>query len=308
MEPSKQTRNMNQLMQVALYLRTGLGLVFIIGGLSKLSQLLNSATHDGMVASYMGTSGYINALFQEYLFTGTLGQMISPSGFLTLLSSFEFLSGVALVAGFLVRPLSLLYGFLLWSFVIALPTMTVPGVAFEAETYTAPAIFVQIRDIALSGMMFVLFNLGAGPYSIDGRQVTNAPAGDPQLLRLLLRFSLALPFIVGGFFGAFASVNDFATVQWLLAGVGLLLLLGPDQSVRVAGAAVVVVMVWYLAQKFSFDKSLIANLNGIKRELALMAAGASLTLVGGGERFTLPDMIRRSRAYLTDYLGANPAR
>lgn len=84
------------------------------------------------------------------------------------LSTFELLSGVALVAGFLVRPLALFYGFLLWSFVIALPTHTVPGVGIETKTYMAPAILVQIRDITLSGLMFVLYNLGAGARSLDG--------------------------------------------------------------------------------------------------------------------------------------------
>ena len=57
-----------QLALVAGFLRIGLGLVFVIGGISKLSLLLNSTTHDGMVASYMGTTGYINTLFQGLSF------------------------------------------------------------------------------------------------------------------------------------------------------------------------------------------------------------------------------------------------
>ena len=184
----------------ALVLRSGLGLVFLIGGISKLSLLLNSATHDGMVANYMGTSGYINELFQQYLFTGAIGGIITPSLFLTSLSTFELLSGIALLAGLMVRPLALIYGFLLWSFVFSLPVMTVPGIDIGVKTYTSPAIFVQIRDIALSGMMFVLFNLGAGYKSIDSKFITPPNTVNWNVLGLLLRLSLGLMFIVSGFF------------------------------------------------------------------------------------------------------------
>ncbi|WP_299729287.1 DoxX family membrane protein [uncultured Endozoicomonas sp.] len=145
---------------IASFLRVGVGLLFVIGGLSKLSLLLNSTTHDGMVANYMGTEGYINTLFQAYLFSD--GSLLTPSVFLKTLSAFELVSGFFLIVGFMVRPLALFYGFLLWSFVVALPVHTVPGVEVDVKTYTSPAIFVQIRDITLSGMMFVLFNLGAG--------------------------------------------------------------------------------------------------------------------------------------------------
>ena len=53
----------------ALVLRIGLGLVFFSGGLNKLILLLNSNTSDAMVNSYMGTAGYVNAFFTDYLFT-----------------------------------------------------------------------------------------------------------------------------------------------------------------------------------------------------------------------------------------------
>ncbi|MFT5709139.1 MAG: putative membrane protein YphA (DoxX/SURF4 family), partial [Oceanospirillaceae bacterium] len=124
---------------IGFILRVGLGAVFIIGGISKLSLLLDTSTHNAMVANYMSTSGYINEMFQQFLFTGMLGNLISPSSFLISLSVFELLSGVALVVGFMVRPLSLIYAFLLWAFVIALPTMTVPGMEIASKTYTSPA-------------------------------------------------------------------------------------------------------------------------------------------------------------------------
>jgi len=284
---------------VAFYLRTGLGLLFIIGGLSKLSLLLGSSTHDGMVASYMGTSGYINSLFQDYLFTGWVGELLSPSLFLTSLSAFEFFSGIALVAGFLVRPLALIYGFLLWTFVIALPTMTVPGVTIDVKTYTSPSIFVQIRDIALSGVMFVLFNLGAGKYSLDYRMGQAHRNVDWNNLGLLLRFSVGMIFIVAGFFGAFSKVPNFATAQPILAIIGLGLIFGNEKIVKISGIAVMCVMLWYILFKLNVDKGIIANLNGVKREFAIFSAGLALFFVGGGLRFTLSDILHRTQGYFS---------
>ena len=121
-----------QVALVAAFLRIGLGLVFVIGGISKLSLLLNANTHDGMVASYMGTAGYINTLFQDFLFFE--GSFLTPSVFLMLLSAFELVSGIALVAGFLIRPLALIYGFLLWSFVIALPVFLVSQLGWQQQS------------------------------------------------------------------------------------------------------------------------------------------------------------------------------
>ena len=53
----------------ATILRIGLGLVFVIGGYSKLSQLLDPDRMAGIVENYVGGKGYINQLFLNYLFT-----------------------------------------------------------------------------------------------------------------------------------------------------------------------------------------------------------------------------------------------
>jgi len=283
----------------ALLLRSGLGLLFIIGGVSKLSLLLNSSTHDGMVANYMGTSGYINTLFQQYLFTGGMGELLTPSLFLTILSGFELVSGIALVSGFLVRPLALLYAFLLWTFVIALPVMTVPGVTVDVKTYTSPAIFVQIRDIALSGMMFVLFNLGAGKAALDNRFSSHVSEISWDNLGLLLRFSIGAMFIVAGFFGSFPSVPSFSTYQIILAAIGLCLIFGNVKVVKAAGFTTVLVMLWYMAHKLNMDKGFIENLNGFKREFAFVAAGGTLFMLGGGRLFTMNDLVKRARKYFS---------
>ncbi|MEH6454962.1 MAG: DoxX family membrane protein [Cocleimonas sp.] len=293
--------------QVALMLRVGLGLVFVIGGTSKLSLLLGSSTHDAMVANYMGTSGYINTIFQQFLFPGGTDGFFNPSVFLTALSTFELFSGIALIAGFLVRPLSIFYAFLMWTFVVSLPVLTVPGVEITVQTYTSPALFVQIRDVALSGMFFVLFNLGSGIKSIDNRFFSQPKTINWNVLGLLLRFALAMVFIIAGFFGGFAKIATFTTWQPLLAVIGLLLIFGNDKVVRGAGLAVVAVMIWYMTQKLNMDKDIIGNLNGIKREFALGACGGALLMLGGGLWFTLPDLIERTKCYIAQFRGTDNA-
>lgn len=302
------TKINNRYDQAALLLRVGLGLVFVIGGMSKLSLLLGSgAAHDGMVANYMGTSGYINTIFQQFLFPGGTEGFFNPSLFLTALSAFELFSGIALIAGFLVRPLSIFYAFLMWTFVVSLPVLTVPGVEVTVKTYTSPALFVQVRDVALSGMFFTLFNLGSGLLSVDNRFLKSNKSINWDVLGLLLRFSLAMVFIVAGFFGGFAKIATFGTWQPLLAVIGLLLIFGSDKVVRGAGIAVVAVMLWYMAQKLSMDKSIIGNLNGIKREFALAACGGVLLMLGGGSLFTLQDLITRSKNYIGSFRGIDNA-
>ena len=298
-----QTQKTNRYDMAALFLRIGLGLVFIIGGTAKLSLLLVSATHDGMVANYMGTSGYINTIFQQFLFPGGFDGFFNPSVFLIILSAFELCSGIALIVGFLVRPLAVFYAFLMWTFVVSLPVLTVPGVEITVKTYTSPALFVQVRDIALSGMFFVLFNLGSGMNSVDNRFITERKPINWDVLGLLLRFSLAMVFIVGGFFGGFEKIATFATWQPILAIIGLLLIFGNDKVVRGIGFAVIAIMLWYMTQKLSIDKGVIANFNGIKREFALAAGGGVLLILGGGSLFTMPDLISRGKQYISMFTG-----
>lgn len=271
---------------MALWLRLGLGTVFVIGGCSKLSQLLDVNRSAAIVEQYMGPAGYINTFFTEYLFAGPLGYVLSPWGFLTALSSFELLSGLFLLAGFLVRPLALIYAFLLWTFVFSLPVVTTPGVDPQVATYTAPALFVQARDIALSGLMFVLFNLGSGRYSVDKIMKINVQTGQSvsfDALALLSRLSLAAPLLVGGFFAGMSNIQSFALPGLLLIIIGAGLLSGI--GLRSLAIAAVAAMLWYMMTKLSMDKSLIANLNGFKREFALAAGYGLLAFYGGGNRY-----------------------
>lgn len=280
--------------QIALVLRIGLGSVFLIGGINKLSQLLDPVEKFAIVATYLGLLGYINEFFSQFVFQGPLGAVVTPWGFLTTLSTFEVGSGLALLIGLMVRPLALVFGLLLWTFVAALPVVTAPGVEAGVPMITAPAMLVQIRDIALSGMMFVLYNLGPGAYSFDEALFgQHASSSDTywDTLGLLLRMSIAAPLIVGGVFAGFDHIQNFQTDWRILVPLGLALVIG--LGVRWVGAAVLAVMLWFVSRKLDLDSSLIANLNGFKREIAFLGAGAVLALVGGGAKYTLSDIYMR---------------
>lgn len=284
----------------AFVLRIGLGLVFTIGGWSKLSQLIDPARSEAIVALYTGPKGYINTFFLDYLFYD--GAWLTPWSFLTVLSTFELLSGLALLAGLLVRPLALLYAFLLWTFVFSLPVVLTPGVAVSETTYLAPALFVQVRDITLSGLMFMLFNLGPGRWSLDERLMGPTVQGTRvswDHLGLLLRLSLAVTLLVAGFFAGLSNIKDFGMPAVVLIAAGVAMLV-EGRAARVAGGVLIAMMVIYMAGKLSFDKSLIANLNAIKREFALVAAGLVLALRGGGDHFTLPALWARISGTIVD--------
>lgn len=280
----------------ALVLRIGVGVVFISGGVNKLVKLFGSATHDALVSTYVSPSGYINAFFFDYFFGGRFGDWATPSLFLTALSSFEVVTGILLVAGLFVRPISLIYGFLLWTFVMALPVTTTPGVVPWAKTYLSPAMLVQIRDIGLSGMMFVLYVLGSGARSLDYRlwqRDTARPRPQWDHAGLLLRLSVAVVFIVGGTFASMDHITSFATPPWILLILGLAL--AGCVGVRVAGYATAAVMLWYIFTKFNLDKGLIGNLNAVKREFAFLAAGVVLGRLGGGTAFSLTELWEKVR-------------
>lgn len=286
----------------ALILRIGLGLIFITGGLWKLTRLLDAERAAAILERYTASNGYINQFFQDYLFTGWLGEIVTPWGFLTALSSFELVSGIALVIGLMVRPLALIYMFLLWTFILALPVHTVPGDLSGSPTFQAPAMLVQIRDIALSGLMAVLFLLGAGRASVDAKvfgAVATAKELDWNTLGLLTRLSMAAPLVVGGLFASTGAVPLFSTPGWILLIAGLMLLSG--MGVRVAGGLVVMIMLWRMGSGINLDNTLLDIINSFKREFAFVSAGLILAMLGGGERFTPADILRRVRTYFSAF-------
>ncbi|MAG22686.1 MAG: hypothetical protein CMM09_01220 [Rhodospirillaceae bacterium] len=59
---------------------------------------------------------------------------------------------------------------------------------------------------------------------------------------------------------------------------------------------------WYMWTKLNIDKSLIANLNSIKREFALIAAGAVAVSLGGGTYFTLLEEAKKARTCVSSCL------
>lgn len=283
---------------IALVLRLGLAVVFITGGSWKLSRLVSPDHAGAIVGMYTAGDGYINAFFQAYLFEGVLGTVFSAWGFLTALSTFELFSGLALAIGLLVRPIALIYMFLLWTFILALPVHTVPGAAASTITYEAPAMLVQIRDIALSGLMAMLFMLGSGAWSLDQRlfgERTTARTLNWETLGLLTRLALAAPMIVGGLFAVTGAVPTFSTYPLILLVLGVMLVIGT--GVRFAGAAVALIMLWQMGVAMELGASLLDNINSVKREFALLAAGIILAILGSGGRFTPSDIGRRFREY-----------
>jgi len=287
---------------MALLLRLGLGAVFVVGGWAKLSRLLGPAKSDAILTEYLGPLGYINTLFQDFLFSDRLPIGLTPWGFMTALSGFELVSGLMLMAGLLVRPLAVFWALLLWSFVPSLPVVTTPGVALAAATYTSPAMLVQIRDIGLSGLFFVLYQLGAGRASVDAHlfHLPAQRAVNWDALGLLLRISLGVVLLTAGAFHGYAKVTTFGMPAWLLMPVGLGLMAGVQT--RWFGAAAAAMMAVYMAQKLGGATSVLGYLNGIKREFGFLAAGACLALAGGGQAWRLgqaPAALRRGlRVYL----------
>jgi uncharacterized membrane protein YphA (DoxX/SURF4 family) len=223
------------------------------------------------------------------------GSLFSPWGFLTALSAFELISGIMLIAGLLVRPLALIYAFLLWTFVVSLPVVTTNGVDPGVKTYMAPALLVQIRDVALSGMMFALYCLGSGARSVDARifgEGATRQVADWEPIGLLLRLSLALILIVGGLFAGMPNIKAFVEPGVILLAAGLAILWGGKIG-RIGAAAALAIVVVYCAGKISIDGGLIGNFNAIKREIAFLAGYGVLALRDSGTQWTAVDIWRR---------------
>jgi uncharacterized membrane protein YphA (DoxX/SURF4 family) len=273
--------------RIALALRVGLGLVFISGGITKLERLLTPSKSKGIVDQYVGPLGYINQTFLDWLFASPLGLVLTPWNFLTALSAFELVAGIMLVVGLMVRPMALFWAFLLWSFVVSLPVVTTPGVTLTAKTYMSPAEFVQIRDIALSGLFFVLYNLGPGAGSLDHAKfgLPETMGRDFEPLALLTRLSLGSAFIIGGLFAGYDNVVTWGMPGPLLVIVGLGLIAGV--GARWFGLAAAAIMLWFMLAKLPGATGVIGWFNAVKREFAILAAAGVIAIVGGGRMFTL---------------------
>lgn len=286
--------------KIALILRVGLGLVFLAGGWWKLSRAIDPAASGALVEKYTATSGYINSFFDQFLFAGTFGSSLTPLTFLIILSAFELVAGIALIIGLFTRAFSFIFAFLLWSFVIALPVVTIPQVAADVKTHLSPAILVQIRDIGLSGMFFALLAMGSGAYSVD-QKFLNRGFGPASLnwntYGLLLRLSVGIVFIVGGIFFGYSYIKSFIALPIVLTVVGFVLISG--HFTRLAALAAFLIVLWYCFGKLSVDTSFWNNFNAIKRELAFLAASLVLILYEGGGSYRLASLFKNPMGALS---------
>ncbi len=281
---------------IALILRFGIGSVFIVGGWWKLSRALDPDRAAALTSRYLAPNGYINEFFQSYLFADG---PLTPWAFMTALSGFELFAGVALFLGIFVRPLAIIFALLMWSFVAALPVVTTPNQVLTDATYLTPALIVQIRDISLSGFCFALATVGSGKFSLDhtlfGRGSVTVSGGWASL-GLLMRLSVGIVFLAGGFFFGLDHVKSWIGFPMISIAIGAVLLSG--HAVRFAAIAAFLVLSIYCFGKLDLAKSVWDNLNAIKREFAFLAACALLVRFSGGDAFQIGSLFRNPKTAL----------
>ncbi|WP_373487791.1 DoxX family protein [Blastomonas sp.] len=281
---------------IALMLRLGIGSVFIVGGWWKLSRALDPARADALLTRYLAPDGYINAFFQNYLFASDL---MTPWFFMTALSGFELFAGIALMLGLFVRALAITFGVLMWSFVAALPVMTTPGLTPTDPTFLTPALIVQIRDVGLSGLCFALAAVGSGALSLDARffgRGAAASSANWSALGLLIRLSLGVVFLSGGFFYGLDHVKSWTSIPLLSIAIGVVLVSG--HGVRIAAAAAFIVLAISCINSMDGSNTLWNNLNAVKREFAFLVAAGLLVRFSGGPAFQAGYLIRHPKAAL----------
>ena len=204
------------------------------------------------------------------------------------------------------RAISLTFAFMLWTFVLALPVVTAPGFEADAASYFSPALLVQIRDIGLSGMCLVLFNLGSGAWSVDQRLLgRGAPPGEVNwnAFGLVLRLSVAVVFIVGGLFAGYDHIKTFVAAPVLLVAVGVVIASG--HFTRVAAATAFAIVGWYCFGQLEAGLSAWDYVNSVKREIAYLVAIGVLFLFGGGKAFRPSGLIRAPMRSILGHAQAN---
>ncbi|MHC0430982.1 zf-HC2 domain-containing protein [Streptomyces sp. O3] len=273
-------------------LRVTLGTVFLIAGLKTVfPPLVELADHTALADKFtQPVTGFIAPWLAERI--TSLG--IPLDTFMLVKGIADTLMGLALIVGLGTRMNAAVIGLLLCGFTFAAPEAG--GVRLA-------------RDLALAVLVLALVYTGPGRWSLDRRIAASrlclAEGGSPprRALRalfrsealpaahrdralLLLRIGLAIPLLTSAVFaggpeGIFDNPQNTLLPQPVLLLLGGALLLG--LAPRYAMAAVAVLMAW-LVVKGLVEHWFYPGLDGIKREIPMLAAAAVYALAGPDHR------------------------
>ena len=248
-------------------LRVVLGVIFILGGI----KIAFPADPEVFAAGYVDpATGWIAPVFAERI-TETLG--ISVSLFLKIQGVIEIVVGGLMVIGLFAPFTPIVMGLMFWAFIIANPV--VGPVRLN-------------RDMALMGFSFATALAGGGILSLDAkyRGLQSKFSERRDIILIMIRLGLAYALVTSSlFFGGPLNTSLNTTIPLFLVFVmGLLLAVGVIP--RWVAAAVFIWLLLPFGQSIA-AKGVFWGLEGVKRELGLMAA-SFVYLMAGPDRWVWP--------------------
>ena len=271
--------------EISQILRLGLGLALIGVGLNFTS--ISTADNFGVAAFWaaFGESGLLTQVLTPGLFeAGGLGTYLTPALALEIASYFCFAAGAALILGLLVRVFSFLFALIYFVPWIISLIEAVPFVFNIGDFGSLAASTLTIRDVSMSLLFLVLFNLGSGAMSLDFK--IGLPGTGPGRVRwdaVAIKIRLPLAFL---FLGAAASdltfgVPVYYTFPYLTLAIGVVIFFG--LAPRLSGALALGVIGWHLWVVLVQVSSFGAAMDVVLPEAPFVAAAIVFMLAGGGD-------------------------